>query len=136
MTKEGDNSNKDTEKGKDNKDAKAEAEDPETISLSKEEFATLQSQILDLQKEAEESKAEKDKMQRDHVFSELKRVNSKLAKNNEKANLSTLEVVLETAKSMKGSFANLTMDENETSKKEGVAGYRLMGTDEWIQKTE
>lgn len=103
------------------------------VKVPKADFDDMQANMVILEKRAD--KADKDRIasERVHVFKELTRVSPVLAKANKDAELSTLKVVLDTANTMKGTFPDMSM-EGTKEPKEPVAGYKLLGTKEWIEK--
>ncbi len=113
------------------KDTKGKADD-ENITLSKTEFTDWQNKMVKLEEKVEKAESDKDKLERDTKFDELKALNPKLAKLNEKAASSTLDTVIATAKTMKGTFPPLNNGEDPEPAKPVIAGYRLLGSDEWI----
>lgn len=109
----------------------ADKDEVETITLSKEDFTDLQLKIVNLQTKVEKSEKEKVKMDRDQKFTELKKLNPKLAELNKNAVSSTLDTVIETAKTLKGQFPSISDGDDKPVKKAQV-GYRKLNDKEWI----
>lgn len=109
----------------------SEVTEGDTVTLSKEEFTDWQTKIVDLETKVEKSEKEKVKMERDQKFTELKRLNPKLAELNKNAKKSTLETVIITAKTMKGQFPSISDGDAKPVKKAEV-GYRTLDSKEWV----
>lgn len=109
--------------------------EPTDVTIPIEDFAEMQKQLLTLQSDAEQSKKKADMAERNHLFSDLERIKPQLAKIHEKSNKDTLKIVLATAREMDSDFPTL---KNKDVKEDlsGNAGYRLLGTDEWIIKNK
>lgn len=116
----------------DPKSTKKEKVDDGNITLSKTEFTDWQTKIVQLEEKVEKAESDKDELERTHKFEELKSLNPKLAKLNEKAASSTLDTVIATAKTIKGEFPPLDSGKPQDPAKPVIAGYRLLGSDEWI----
>ena len=105
----------------------------DTVSMSKEEFDAFQKQMVDMKEQLDTSEKEKIEIEKTGLFKELTRLNPKLAELNKTAEISTLKVVLKTAEAIGNNF--IKFEETKVEKKaEGNAGYRLMGSDEWLYK--
>jgi len=120
-----DSDNKDTAKVE---DTKSETETstqetapnaPQTETVSLEAFQAMQKQLMEAQSRIEHFQKEKDDVLRNSFYEELEKINPKLAEDNKDADLSTLGVILKTAKEVRGNFKTHSADKgSEAIKKE------------------
>lgn len=137
MTDDGADPTKNPDKDKDIKqDTKPEGTVvEENMTISKEDFANLQKQLLTLQEEANKEKSAKLEMEREHAFKELETLNPSLAKLNKDSSAEMLKIVIQTAKELKADFPSLRK-ENKDSQKDikpvGYIGGKDLASQEWI----
>lgn len=130
---------KSSEKDKDPKTGKKKDKVKEE-TVSKKDYMSVQKQVLDLQKEKQQSDADKEELDRTYAMNELKRLSPQLAKINEKSSADTLKTVISTLTEVKKDFPSLKDAkkgaDDLTPKIEGIVGFRDPSTGKWKQNPD
>jgi len=112
-----------------------ESDDSDNVSVPKEEFAQMQSQMVELQEKADKADKDKAESERKHAYETLLALNPKLAKINEKSSTLVIKTVIETAKEIKSDFPSFVPEDGKEPTpppREGVVGYKDPETGKWV----